>query len=73
MTTTPAYHCARCGRRLIRPGITDTAGAAFGPKCAEMVGLIVLKAKRKAKANGSRRTRVQADTRTVPLFEGMSA
>ena len=65
-----AYRCARCGRRLIRPGIEDARGSTFGPTCAETVGLIVVRAKRKAAV--SRRTRVQADTRTVPMFEGVT-
>ena len=73
MTTTPAYRCARCGRRLIRPGIEDARGASYGPTCAETVGLIVVRAKRKAKAAVSRRLRAQADTRTVPMFEGVTA
>ena len=65
-----AYRCARCGRRLIRPGIEDAMGASYGPTCAETVGLIVVRAKRKAAV--SRRLRVQADTRTVPMFEGVT-
>ena len=67
MTT---YRCARCGRRLIRPGIEDARGSTFGPTCAETVGLIVVRAKRKAAV--LRRTRVQADTRTVPMFGGVT-
>lgn len=70
MTTTTAYRCARCGRRLIRPGIEDARRASYGPTCAETVGLIVVRAKRKAAV--LRRTRVQADTRTVPMFEGVT-
>ena len=68
------HHCSRCGRRLTRPGITDTAGATYGPTCAEYVGLIVVRAKRKAKASGTRRMRVRrSDAGQVPLFEGVSA
>lgn len=70
MTTTTTYRCARCGRRLIRPGIEDARRASYGPTCAETVGLIVVRAKRKATV--SRRSRVQADTRTVPMFEGVT-
>ena len=70
MTTTTAYRCARCGRRLIRPGIEDARRASYGPTCAETVGLIVVRAKRKAAV--LRRTRVKADTRTVPMFEGVT-
>lgn len=65
----PIYRCARCGRRLVRPGIADTAGSAFGPACAEKVGLILVRAKRKRRATVTHRRVARADQ--PELFEGV--
>ena len=56
--------CARCGRVTFLPAVVIGA-QPFGPVCARKAGLIESKRRRASEA--------ERDTKTMELFEGVSA
>lgn len=57
--------CARCERFTFSPAIV-IGGQPFGPVCARKAGLIEPKRRRRA-------SEAERDTKTMELFEGVSA
>ena len=61
----PNNRCTRCGRVTFSPAVVIGI-RAFGPVCARKAGLIESKRRRSA-------SEAERDTKTMELFEGVSA
>lgn len=61
----PNNRCARCERFTFSPAIV-IGGQPFGPVCARKAGLVEPKRRRRA-------SEAERDTKTMELFEGVSA
>ena len=61
----PNNRCARCGRVTFLPAVV-IGNQPFGRVCARKAGLIEAKRRRRA-------SEAERDTKTMELFEGVSA